>query len=353
MTERLLLHVSTTFQKHSTGSGTRVSWPNFIISAFVDKLMPGLNATCQTDANPSALTTPRPPGSLCQLGYHRVLSLVPFYSSHTLLIYRNVSRIQRNVTNLLTIQLWQPSVTIDSVACEQQLQVSVNATSRWLSDWRLTVNTDKTVVMEFTRRPIPSDLAINLNGTQLRKVKEQRHLGLILSFDLRWTEHTNRVLSKAARLLHTLRRLRNSLSRQALLFYYCLYICPVIEYASVALLKLPAHLRDRLEQFQRRALKIIIRKPIFQHCDHNDLLLTLNQASLQSRRHFQSALVGFHLANETAPPHLQEVCYPRASVDHSLRHHNFFQLPKANSTLFQSSPLYFASHSIIHTIIWI
>ena len=33
-----------------------------------------------------------------------------------------------------------------------------------LSDWRLTVNTDKTVVMEFTRRPIPSDLAINLRG---------------------------------------------------------------------------------------------------------------------------------------------------------------------------------------------
>ena len=38
------------------------------------------------------------------------------------------------------------------------------------------------------------------------------------------------------------------------------------------------------------------------------------------------------------------ICYPRASVDHSLRHHNFFQLPKADSTLFQSSPLYFASH---------
>ena len=31
-------------------------------------------------------------------------------------------------------------------------------------------------------------------------------------------------------------------------------------------------------------------------------------------------------------------------VDHSLRNHNFFQLPKANSTIFQSSPLYFASH---------
>ena len=236
------------------------------------------------------------------------------------------------------------TVSHNPVACEQQLQVSVNATSRWLSDWRLTVNTDKTVVMEFISRPIPSDLAIKLNGTQLRKVEEQRHLGLILSSDLRWSKHTNRVLSKAARLLHTLRRLRNLLSRRALVLYYCLYIRPVIEYASVAWPKLPAHLRDRLERFQRRALKIIIRKPIFQHCDHNDLLLTLNQVSLQSRRHYQSALVGFHLANQTAPQHLQEVCYPRASADHSLRHHNFFQLPKTNSTLFQSSPLYFASH---------
>ena len=49
-----------------------------------------------------------------------------------------------------------------------------------------------------------------------------------------------------------------------------------------------------------------------------------------AKRHYQSALVGFHLANQTAPQHLQEVCYPRASADHSLRHHNFFQLPKAN-----------------------
>ena len=90
---------------------------------------------------------------------------------------------------------------------------------------------------------------------------------------------------------------------------------------------LPAHLRDRLERFQRRALKIIICKPIdiFQHCDHNDLLLTLNQAFLQSRRHFQSALVGFHLANQTAPQHLQEVCYPLITLFATT---TFFSCPK-------------------------
>ena len=141
--------------------------------------------------------------------------------------------------------------------------------------------------MEFTRRPIPSDLAINLNGTQLRKVKEQRHLGLIRSSDLRWTEHTNRVC-------HV------DLAKHPFTYFTCGEAIAEVGHLELIFTSCP--------------------------CD------------------FQSALVGFHLANQTAPPHLQEVCYPRASVDHSLRHHNFFQLPKANCTLFQSSPLYFASH---------
>ena len=86
-----------------------------------------------------------------------------------------------------------------------------------------------------------------------------------------------------------------------------------------------------------------IRKPIFHHCDHNDQLLTLNQASLQSRRHYQSALVGFHLANQTAHNTSRKfVAHAQALI--TLFATITFQLSKANSTLFQSSPLYFASH---------
>ena len=225
MTERLLLHVSTTFQKHSTGSGTRVSWPKLHhfgvhgqahawLECYLSNRRQSVrinNTTSSWLAVPAGVPQGSVLGPLLFLAY--TIDLPQCVSDPT-------QCDQFADDTALT------TVSHDSVACEQQLQVSVNATSRWLSDWRLTVNTDKTVVMEFTRRPIPSDLAINLNGTQLRKVKEQHHLGLILSSDLRWTEHTNRVLSKAARLLHTLRRLRNSLSRQALLFYYCLYIRP-------------------------------------------------------------------------------------------------------------------------------
>ena len=114
------------------------------------------------------------------------------------------------------------TVSPSPTECEGHLQRSVDATSAWLSDWKLAVNVDKTVSMEFTRRPFSSDFAINLNGNTLQKVRIQRHLGLVLTSDLRWTAHVNQVLSKEARLLHTLKRLRCTLSKAALTLYYCL-----------------------------------------------------------------------------------------------------------------------------------
>ena len=69
--------------------------------------------------------------------------------------------------------------------CEEHIQQSVTASSTWLSNWRLTVNVEKTVTMAFTRRPFRSKVSINLNGNALSTVNEHRHLGLILSSDLR------------------------------------------------------------------------------------------------------------------------------------------------------------------------
>ena len=229
--------------------------------------------------------------------------------------------------------------------CEEHLQQSVTATSTWLSNWRLTVNVEKTVTMAFTRRPFPSKVSINLNGNALSTVNEHRHLGLILSSDLRWSAHIDKILSKAGRLLYTIIRLRRTLSRKALILYYSLYIRPVVEYACIAWPKLSAHLRNRLERFQRRAFKVILRKPLFEPSDHDEVLLTLQQPSLESRRQYQSAILGFQLANKTAPQHLLNECFSPASPARSLRQRNHFKLPTPHTTLYQSSPIYFAART--------
>ena len=237
------------------------------------------------------------------------------------------------------------TVTSSPRVCEEHLQQSVTATSTWLSNWRLTVNVEKTATMAFTRRPFPSKVSINLNGNALSTVNEHRHLGLILSSDLRWSAHIDKILSKAGRLLYTIIHLRRTLSRKALILYYSLYIRPVVEYACIAWPKLSAHLSNPLERFQRRAFKVILRKPLFEPSDHDEVLLTLQQPSLESRRQYQSAILGFQLANKTALQHLLNKCFPPASPARSLRQRNHFQLPTPHTTLYQSSPIYFAART--------
>ena len=129
------------------------------------------------------------------------------------------------------------------------------------------------------------------------------------------------------------------LSKQALRFYYFSYIRPVLEYASIAWPGLPAHLRNRLERFQRRVFKGILHLPVFEHSDHDTLLLTVNQACPRSHREYRAALLGFHLANKTAPQHLLDETFPTQPSTYSLRRSSIFQLPKPNTSYFQSSPI--------------
>ena len=64
---------------------------------------------------------------------------------------------------------------------EDNLQVAINQTALWLRVWRLCVNPQKTVIMETSRRPLPTPLSIKLAQDALTKVQSHRHLGIILS----------------------------------------------------------------------------------------------------------------------------------------------------------------------------
>ena len=173
------------------------------------------------------------------------------------------------------------------------LQVAINRTALWLRVWRLCVNPQKTVIMETSRRPLPTPLSINCKLAQdaLTKVQSHRHLGVILSHDLRWSTHVDYILTKATRLLSVLRRLRSSLDQESLSHMYLTYIRPILEYACTAWGNLGTTQVDRLERFQRRAAKIILRRPLFAPSNHDELLATIGWPSLASRRkYFQAVL---------------------------------------------------------------
>ena len=63
-----------------------------------------------------------------------------------------------------------------------QLQESVSSTGQWLVDWRLSVNKNKTVIMEVQRRNFPLKMEISLDGSVLNRMESQRHLGFFYFF---------------------------------------------------------------------------------------------------------------------------------------------------------------------------
>ena len=79
------------------------------------------------------------------------------------------------------------------------------------------------------------------------------------------------IVTKASRLFAVLKRLRGSLSREALSVFYVIYIRPQIEHASVAWSNLTGTLNEKLERLQRKTAKINLGFGLYDKVDHHPL----------------------------------------------------------------------------------
>ena len=170
-----------------------------------------------------------------------------------------------------------------------------------------------------------------------------RHLGVMLSADLRWSCHIDFVLSRAVKSLEVLKRLRSSLSMQASIAFYKLYIRPGLEYADVVLCGLSKHQADCLERFQLRIARIILNQPLYSHISHTFLLTTLTLHTLSSRRSYPLALLSYKIKHHVAPKHLLDICFKARTLLYNLRHPQSFDTPIPRTQLFLESPLFTSS----------
>ena len=197
--------------------------------------------------------------------------------------------------------------------------------------------------METSRRALSTPLSIELVQDALTKMQSHRYLGVIFSHNLRWNNHVVYILTKATRLLSALRRLRSSLDQESLPHMYLTYIRPILEYACTAWDNLGTTQVDRLERFQRRAAKIILRRPLFVPSNHDELLATIGWPSLASRRKYFQAALGHRMATGNVPQHFRDYIPSKPTHMHNTRKPPFFQLLTTDTSLMLNSPLYQAA----------
>ena len=127
----------------------------------------------------------------------------------------------------------------------------------WAEKWKVTFNADKSKDIIFSKQIFEHQPNIIFTGEIIKRVNVVKHLGVMLTCTLDWTEQINYVCLRANRKLSCLRTVRY-LSRKTLDLLYKLTIRSLIDYGLIIYYNnLTQKQTDRLNQIQYKAAKIV------------------------------------------------------------------------------------------------
>ena len=234
------------------------------------------------------------------------------------------------------------------------LQTVANDLSSWFKSWALTINVEKTAVMVLcTRQKVPT-ISIIINGSEIKQVRVQKHLGLNIDERLTWTDHVSTIVNKASSRLGLLRRLRPRVPPLVIQTLFCTCVLPVLEYASLAWSGLGTINAERLERLQRTAARLITGTRLVENVPREILLARAGLDKLADCRKIKCGIFAFKLAfrkdSNCLPRHVLEAAETWLSLapdristmnSRSQSRAAAIRLPRPRTNIMKSSPFYF------------
>ena len=217
----------------------------------------------------------------------------------------------------------------------------LNNLKQWLDSNRLSLNVLKTkCLFTGTRHKIsllPSEPHICLDGHLIERVNSYKCLGVQVDETLSWEAHISEVVSKVAKVLAALRRLRPICPQSTLVAIYKSLILPHLDYCSAVWGCIGNGLSQKLEKLQNRAARIITGSGW--DVRSAQILCALKWESLADRRSKQLKSLMFKTANNLVPEYLSDKFTSVNTIHrHNLRgaQHNLF-IPRPNTEALKKS----------------
>lgn len=175
---------------------------------------------------------------------------------------------------------------ISSLSDCRELQEDLNRIYSWTNLWLLKLNIQKCKVMNISssrRETINHNYTMGPQDatTELAVVTEEKDLGIYVSSNLQPSKQCATSVSKANKMLRSIRKSFSHIDRESFLILYKTFIRPNLEHCIQLWSPFLRKDIDLMERVQRRATKIV---PQLKHLPYHDRLSQLNLTTLETRR---------------------------------------------------------------------
>lgn len=215
----------------------------------------------------------------------------------------------------------------DPVVIERILNDDLRKLSNWAKIWLVLFNALKTEVMITSNIYYDYDIQLVMDGTILKIVDTHKHLGVVMASNNKWAAHIDTIIQSAAKQVSFLRKLKYKFSKETLNKVYCTYIRPLLEYASEVWDGCNQSEKNRLEQVQLNAARIVTGLPIFSSL--NAIYFETGWDTLAERRKNKKLNLMYKIVNNDAPAYLSDLLPDRVNEtsNYNLRNNQNFQVP--------------------------
>lgn len=210
----------------------------------------------------------------------------------------------------------------------EQLNIMLNKTTKWMDEHNLEINYKKTKLMTFyPQQKSPLEVNFAINGTKVEVVNEFTLLGLTIDTHITWKPHINKLHSKLSKFTYALREVKKTTDIQTALTTYYAYAHAWLSYGII----MWGNSTDAPTLFilQKKLIRIIVNieqtdscKPFF--IKHS--ILTLPSIYILEICKFVRKYI--HFFKTRGDKH----------TDRSVRYRNMLMLPSSRMKLHSNSP---------------
>ena len=223
---------------------------------------------------------------------------------------------------------------------QQSLQNDLDKIHHYGQQWIISFNPAKTIQLTFSNSQTPASPQLYFGGRPVPMSSSHKHLGVILSQDLRFHEYVNDIILKVHKCLSPIYPIARFIPRPTLDLIYRIYIRPYFDYCDIIYdgnITVTDSLR--LERLQNRVARLVT--GTLRRTPTDKLRQELGWDSLKTRRAIHKLIMYFRLRHPQPelPTYITSILPNTRFHDtgRTLRNANTQTLPANRITSFQNS----------------